>query len=227
MSDSSAKIWDLLNDLEDLVRGGYRLNHPAFIAGDTLVPSAADEKLKKAVATCGKCELNRGRTHTVPGTGVLDPLVLVIGEGPGAEEDRAGLPFVGPAGKYLDKWLGAVDLSREKNCYIANIVKCRPPGNRDPRPEETAACIPYLETQIEYLLPKAILTVGRIAAQILLKTPRGIGSMHGQVFEYHGIPLVPTYHPSGVLRNPEYRRAVWDDLKILRNLIAREMNDVY
>ena len=220
MGEILGKYWELLNDFEDLIHGGYRQDRPGFEPTGIAGPSIADDLLRKQVIVCERCALSRGRSKAVPGAGALTPTVVVIGEGPGAEEDRLGLPFVGPAGRYLDKWLEAIDLSRNKNCYIANIVKCRPPGNRDPKPEESAACLPFLETQIGYLRPKAILTVGRIAAQILLNTTRGIGSMHGQIFEFCGIPLVPTYHPSGVLRNPEYRRAVWDDLKVLKNVIS-------
>lgn len=220
MGEILGKYWELLNDFEDLIHGGYRQDRPGFEPTALENPSIADDLLRKQVITCERCALSSGRLNAVPGDGALKPAVVVIGEGPGAEEDRLGLPFVGPAGKYLDKWLEAIGLSRSTNCYIANIVKCRPPGNRDPKPDESAACMPYLETQIEYLQPKAIFTVGRIAAQILLNTTRGIGSMHGRIFQFRGIPLVPTYHPSGVLRNPEYRRAVWDDLKVLKNVIS-------
>ena len=221
-NDAAKKYWELLWDFEDLIEGGYRRNHPAYQRTRAIGPEKTDEMLRKEVGSCTRCILSEKRTNTVPGMGPLHPAVLVIGEGPGAEEDRLGLPFVGPAGQYLDKWLDAIDLSRDTNCYIANIVKCRPPGNRDPRPEESAACLPYLEAQLSYLRPKAILTLGRIAAQILLNTTRGIGSMHGQLFEYRGIPLVPTYHPSGVLRNPEYRRAVWNDLNVLKKIVFPE-----
>jgi DNA polymerase len=175
--------------------------------------------LEERVRTCTKCPLHEGRTNAVPGTGVLDPLVMVIGEGPGAEEDRLGEPFVGKAGKYLDKWLEAIDLSRTTNAYIANIVKCRPPGNRDPDSEEAAACIPYLHEQIMLIRPKTILTVGRVATGHLLDTQAGIGSLRNTVYRYRDIPLIPTYHPSGVLRNPDYRRPVWEDLKLLRSVL--------
>jgi DNA polymerase len=175
--------------------------------------------LEERVRTCTKCPLHEGRTNGVPGTGVLDPLVMVIGEGPGAEEDRQGLPFVGKAGQYLDKWLDAIEMSRETNAYIANIVKCRPPQNRDPARDEAETCLPYLHEQIMLVRPKTILTVGRVAASYLLDTTAGIGALRGTVYTYRGIPLVPTYHPSGVLRNPDYRRPVWEDLKLLRSVL--------
>ena len=119
----------------------------------------------------------------------------------------------------LDKWLAAISVSREKNAFIANIVKCRPPGNRDPQPEESEACFPYLERQIELVRPRSILAVGRIAAQRLIGSDIGIGKLRGKVYAWGGIPLIPTYHPSGVLRNPSLRGAVWEDLKRLRSLL--------
>jgi DNA polymerase len=142
---------------------------------------------------------------------------MCIGEGPGAEEDRGGRPFVGPAGQYLDRWLGAIDLDRKADCFIGNIVKCRPPGNRDPLPDESGACIPYLQQQIQILRPKVIVGLGRIATQILLGTTDGIGVLRGRWFEYNGIPLLPTFHPSAVLRNSDLRRAVWEDMKKIRS----------
>ena len=168
---------------------------------------------------CGLCGLSETRRNAVPGMGVLDPLVMCIGEGPGAEEDAQGLPFVGPAGQYLDKWLEAIELSRDTNAYIANIVKCRPPMNRDPREDERAACVPYLRRQIQLIRPKTILALGRIASSYLLDSQQGIGKLRRQVMSFEGIPLIATYHPSGVLRNPEYRRPVWEDLKLLRQTI--------
>lgn len=171
------------------------------------------------VASCEQCGLCSGRTHAVPGEGVVDPLIMVIGEGPGADEDRTGRPFVGRAGQYLDKWLAAIKVSRSENAFIGNVVKCRPPNNRDPLPEESLACRPYLDRQIELIRPRAILAVGRIASQQLLGTETGIGRLRGGNYSYKGIPLIVTYHPSGVLRNPSLRQAVWDDLKRLRALL--------
>jgi DNA polymerase len=175
--------------------------------------------LEERVHNCTRCPLHDGRMNAVPGLGPLDPLVMVIGEGPGAEEDRRGVPFVGRAGQYLDRWLEAIELDRKTNTYIGNIVKCRPPGNRDPRPHESEACLPYLREQIELIRPRAILTVGRIASGILIGTRAGITSLRGRTFYYEGTPLIPTFHPSAVLRNPDLKRPVWEDLKRLRALL--------
>ncbi len=177
------------------------------------------ERVAAQVKGCTLCGLAAGRTHAVPGEGAAHPLVLVVGEGPGAEEDRSGRPFVGPAGRYLDKWLEAIGLDRRRNCFIANAVKCRPPGNRDPEPGESAACLPYLARQIALLQPRVILTVGRIATQILTDQSAGVGQLRGRQHSYRGLPLIATYHPSAVLRAPELRRAVWEDLKRLRALL--------
>lgn len=169
------------------------------------------------ISSCTRCGLCNGRTNTVPGTGPAHPVVMVIGEGPGHDEDMQGLPFVGAAGQLLDKMLAAIKLSRETNCFIANIVKCRPPNNRDPLPEEAAACRSFLDAQISALKPKMILLVGRIALQNLLDTKIGITRIHGQFFEYNDIPVMPTYHPSALLRAPELKRDAWNDLKAFRS----------
>ncbi|SIQ79072.1 DNA polymerase [Alkalispirochaeta americana] len=172
--------------------------------------------LEAEIRSCSRCALSLGRTRTVVGEGVLDPLVMVVGEGPGRDEDQQGRPFVGKAGQYLDKWLEAIDLSRETNVYITNIVKCRPPENRDPQPGETDACAPWLHEQIALVRPRLILTLGRISLRVLTGSTRGITGLHGSRFCYRDIPLVPTFHPSAVLRNPEWRRPVWEDLKEVR-----------
>ncbi|MFW5741992.1 MAG: uracil-DNA glycosylase [Spirochaetota bacterium] len=175
--------------------------------------------LEERVRSCTRCPLHEGRMNAVPGQGVLDPQVMVVGEGPGAEEDRRGLPFVGRAGQYLDKWLEAIGLDRATNVYIGNVVKCRPPGNRDPRPHESESCLPYLREQIELIRPRVILTVGRVASGVLIGTSAGITRLRGRTYYYEGAPLIPTFHPSAVLRNQDLRRPVWDDLKRLRALV--------
>ncbi|MCR4742151.1 MAG: uracil-DNA glycosylase [Treponema sp.] len=169
--------------------------------------------LNEKIIRCTRCGLARTRTNVVPGQGVENPKVLVIGEGPGYEEDQKGLPFVGKAGHLLDKMLAAIDLSREKNCYIANIVKCRPPENRDPFPDEQAACMSFLEAQIHILKPKMILCMGRIAGNKLLNLEKTMNELHGQFFDFNGIPLMVTYHPSALLRNEELKVPAWHDLK--------------
>lgn len=179
-----------------------------------------------AVLSCQACGLSAGRKHAVPGEGVADAFVMVIGEGPGAEEDLQGRPFVGRSGQLLDKMLAAVSLSRTVNVFIANIVKCRPPGNRDPQPEESEACAGYLAAQIAYIKPKAILALGRIASRNLLATNEGITRLRGRFFDYRGIPLMPTYHPSALLRDENLKRPAWEDLKRFREKL-RELEPGY
>ncbi len=173
------------------------------------------EVLREQVATCTRCELHQGRKQAVFGTGSLHADWLVIGEAPGAEEDRQGEPFVGRAGKLLDAMLEAVGLHRSR-VYIANILKCRPPNNRDPRPAEVTFCENYLTQQIELVQPEVILAVGRIAAQNLLNVDTPIGRMRGQRFQYSTskIPVIVTYHPAYLLRSPEHKRLAWKDLQL-------------
>ena len=159
-----------------------------------------------------------GRKTAVPGEGAPRPPVLFVGEGPGEEEDRTGRPFVGAAGKYLDKWITAAGLERGA-CFIANCVKCRPPQNREPHPDELTACLPYLERQIAVLEPRVICCLGRIASHALLSTSASLGDLRGRVHDRNGIPVVVTYHPSAVLRDQGLRAAVWQDLKMLKTLL--------
>ena len=186
--------------------------------------AALDWQLLQArVAECTLCDLHKERTHTVFGVGARDADWMIIGEGPGAEEDRQGEPFVGRAGKLLNNMLRALGLRREA-VYIANIVKCRPPGNRDPKPEEAAACRPYLERQIALVKPRLILAVGRIAAQNLLDTDVAVGKLRGRAHRYGEarIPLVVTYHPAYLLRSPEQKARAWDDLCLARALLEED-----
>ena len=170
------------------------------------------------VSSCVKCGLSANRTRTVPGEGSPRAAVMFVGEGPGAEEDRTGRPFVGAAGQYLDKWLKSISLDRS-DCYIANCVKCRPPQNREPHPEEIGACLPYLERQIAAIRPRVICCLGRIAAQTLLGTTASLGALRGKVHDRRGIPVLVTYHPSAVLRDQALRKPVWEDLKALKGLL--------
>ena len=194
-----------------LRQGEARRDEPR--SGDSL------EAIGVEIARCRLCRLAAGRNRVVPGTGSTHPLVMVIGEGPGSEEDKSGIPFVGPAGQLLDKMLSSIGLSRETNCFIGNIVKCRPPMNRDPAPDEQSACIPYLDRQIGLLRPRAFLAVGRIPSQALLGVKDGIGKLRGRRYEYKGVPLVATYHPSALLRDDTYKRPAWEDLKLLRSIL--------
>ena len=180
---------------------------------------AAIDAVAAETAACTRCQLSLNRTTVVPGEGSLDPPVLLVGEGPGAEEDRTGRPFVGAAGNYLDKWIAAAGLDR-RACFIANCVKCRPPQNREPHPDEIAACMPYLERQIRALAPRAILCLGRIASHALLATASSVGELRGRVHDRGGIPLVVTYHPAAVLRDQALRGPVWEDLKLLKGLLG-------
>ena len=173
------------------------------------------EALQAAVAGCRRCGLHQGRTQTVFGVGKVDADWMLIGEAPGAEEDRRGEPFVGRAGKLLDSMLRAVGLSREQ-VFIANILKCRPPNNRDPKPDEVAACEDYLTQQIHAVQPKLILALGRVAAQNLLKTETPIGKMRGNLYRWGdpAVPVVVTYHPAYLLRAPREKRKSWQDLQL-------------
>jgi len=253
MQDILKKYLDLLDSAEDYVEGGWSSGHgnagdlKLSLSGEIAAGGTGDrgrtgaigrtsdrdrtgsgvsdtlEAIAAEVKACGKCRLGSERKNPVPGEGVLNPKVMIIGEAPGAQEDACGHPFVGRAGQYLDKWLHAIGLDRERDVFIGNIIKCRPPKNRDPLPDESAACMPYLKRQIALINPRVILTLGRISTHLLTGTTEGIGKLHGRVLQFEGVPLIPTYHPSGVLRNPVYRQPVWDDLrKLKRTIEARE-----
>ncbi|MBL8479924.1 MAG: uracil-DNA glycosylase [Sterolibacteriaceae bacterium] len=174
------------------------------------------DALAAAVAACRQCGLCEGRKQAVLGVGDRDADWLFVGEGPGAEEDQRGEPFVGQAGKLLDSMLAAIGLRRGENVYIANAVKCRPPGNRTPTQEEMAACRPYLERQIELIRPKLIVALGRPAAQTLLLTEVKIGAARGRLHRYRDILLVVTYHPAYLLRNLPDKARAWEDLCLMR-----------
>jgi len=240
-TESLPRLWKALNLVQDYVSTGFSRRHPELVL--TQPRRAATERAESAeahsvqaaqpaavplddtldiiaaeVASCAKCELCAGRKTAVPGEGSLRPPVMFVGEGPGEEEDRTGRPFVGAAGRYLDKWIPAIGLRREE-CFIANVVKCRPPHNREPHPEEISACLPYLERQVRVVKPLTICCLGRIAAHTLLQTTASLGALRGKVYEWRGIPLVVTYHPSAVLRESTLRKAVWEDLKLLKTII--------
>jgi uracil-DNA glycosylase family 4 len=175
--------------------------------------------LKSAVSGCTQCGLHQTRTQTVFGVGDENAEWMLIGEAPGAEEDRLGDPFVGQAGKLLDNMLAALGLSRRQNVYIANVLKCRPPGNRNPSPEEVEKCSPHLLQQIALVKPKLILAMGRFAAQTLLGTDASIASLRGRVHRYAGVPLIVTYHPAYLLRTLEDKAKAWEDLLFARKTL--------
>ena len=171
-----------------------------------------------AVKGCTRCPLYSTAINGVPGEGNPDADLMIVGEAPGATEDETGRPFVGAAGQLLTKIIGAINLSRE-DVFIANVLKHRPPGNRNPKPDEVVACSPYLLRQIELVKPKVILTLGTFAAQTLLETKLAIGKLRGQVHQYHGVPLIVTYHPAALLRNPAWKRPTWEDVQLARRVL--------
>jgi DNA polymerase len=194
----------------------------AFADAPAAPADEAWSTLAARVRACTLCALHRGRTQTVFGVGKRDARVFVIGEAPGADEDRQGEPFVGRAGQLLNAMLRAIGLPRQE-VYIANILKCRPPGNRDPQPDESAACTPYLTEQIALVGPRVLLAVGRISAQWLLETELPIGRLRGRVHSYgpNGTPLVVTYHPAYLLRSPLEKAKAWSDLCLVRELLSQ------
>ncbi len=176
--------------------------------------------LKEAVSGCRACGLHAGRNRTVFGVGDERAQWMLVGEAPGAEEDRLGEPFVGQAGKLLDGMLAAIGLKRGENVYIANVLKCRPPGNRNPEPGEVARCAPHLARQVELVGPKLILGLGRFAARTLLDSDASIASLRGKVHRYAGVPLVITYHPAYLLRNLPDKAKTWEDLLLARRALG-------
>lgn len=253
--NQKADLAAFLDISSDYLSGGFKRQHAACtFADDTPNPACdtktpASEKTPPAnsvsypddevmtaglkavaaeIAACKRCGLCETRTNTVPGEGAIRPLVMVVGEAPGAEEDAQGRPFVGKAGQLLDRMLdskGKIGLSRGSNCYIANILKCRPPANRNPQSDEISFCAPFLAKQIQILKPRVILAAGNIAAKTLLDSNEGITRLRGIFTEFRGtfllegeynIPLLPTYHPSALLRDETLKAPVWEDLKKLR-----------
>jgi uracil-DNA glycosylase family 4 len=230
-----SRLFRLVRLASDFMQAGYRKTYasePVFRigavrsrAGLAVVPPTAEqtiERIDETVRDCTKCRLHMTRKKAVPGEGTLDPFVLVIGEAPGQEEDLAGRPFIGPAGRYLSKWIEAIGLDRVSHCYITNVVKCRPPQNRQPSDDECGACFPYLEEQVETLRPKTILCVGLVSARMLTRRANtSMATLRERAYELSGIPLFVTYHPSAVLRDQSLRKAVWEDLKKLQAVLAQ------
>ena len=197
----------------------WRLRTSSISLKEASVQEMNWEDLKRAVSSCTACSLHATRTQTVFGVGDERAEWLLVGEAPGAEEDRLGEPFVGQAGKLLDNMLAALGLKRGENVYIANVLKCRPPGNRNPEPEEVARCTPYLLRQIALIRPKLIVAMGRFAAQTLLASDASIASLRGRVHRYAGVPLVVTYHPAYLLRTLPDKAKAWSDLVFARRLM--------
>jgi DNA polymerase len=189
-----------------------------LFATDPIQRAGSLADVAQLIAACRKCKLCDARTTTVPGEGPVNARLVVIGEGPGRTEDETGRPFVGRAGELLTKILEAIKLPRDQ-VYICNIVKCRPPENRLPQYDEIAACLPFLYRQIELVKPAVILAMGGTAAQSLLNTKQSLGALRNQVHRFRGIPVVVTYHPAALLRNPNWKRPTWDDVRIAARLL--------
>ncbi|NCC06932.1 MAG: uracil-DNA glycosylase [Clostridia bacterium] len=185
------------------------------------------EELKQICLSCEKCELSKTRTNVVFGTGNPNSEIMFIGEGPGQMEDETGLPFVGRSGKLLDQYLNAIHLYRDKNIYIANIVKCRPPQNRDPLPNEWEACMPYLRQQFKLIRPKIVVCLGRVAAQRIIKPDFAIMKEHGQWFDKGGTLFTATLHPAALLRNPNNKPLAFEDFVSIRKKIEEICDHTY
>lgn len=192
----------------------------SLFSGGTMAELDTLQAIVAAVATCTRCPLHSTAKNPVPGSGNPNAKFMVVGEAPGQSEDEQGLPFVGAAGQLLTKILAAVDLKRE-DVFICNVLKHRPPGNRNPMPDEVTACRPFLVRQFELLRPKVILALGTFAAQTLLETKLAIGKLRGQLHRYHGVPLIVTYHPAALLRNPSWKRPTWEDVQLARRILDR------
>lgn len=188
------------------------------------LPLSSDERLRlirAELGDCQRCRLGRTRNSIAYGQGNGRAELVFVGEGPGADEDLSGIPFVGKAGQLLTKMIGAMGYTRD-DVYICNVVKCRPPQNRKPEPDEIAACLPFVEAQLQAIQPKVIVLLGATAAQALLGTTRGINALRSRWTEWRGIPVMPTYHPSYLLRVPEHKRLAWDDLRLVMERLGRK-----
>jgi uracil-DNA glycosylase family 4 len=188
------------------------------LADDVAAKLVSIQEIANTVAKCTRCSLYASATNPVPGTGNPNADFMIVGEAPGANEDEQGVPFVGQAGQLLTKIIAAINLTRD-DVFIANVLKHRPPGNRNPLPEEVQACSPYLVRQIELVRPKVILALGTFAAQTLLETKTTIGKLRGQIHRYYGVPLIVTYHPAALLRNPAWKRPTWEDVQLARRIL--------
>ncbi|MBN1396698.1 MAG: uracil-DNA glycosylase [Bacteroidetes bacterium] len=204
---------DMFGDTKKVNKNKFNLDYPA----ESWTSAASIPLLNQAINTCTKCGLSGTRTNFVFGAGNPKAEVVVVGEAPGAEEDAQGEPFVGRGGQLLTKILESIHFKREE-VFICNILKCRPPNNRDPQPEEVELCEPYLWKQLELINPKIILCVGRIAGQSLLKINASLAVMRTKVHDYRGIPLMVTFHPAALLRNPNWKRPCWEDVQKFRKL---------
>ncbi len=229
MTDSKDKISESVSDVRNLLRyhsalGIKDIKCTAAAKSTKKAKGAAAKKgrdldhLRTEIGDCTRCKLCKGRTNLVFGVGNPDARLMFIGEGPGRDEDLQGIPFVGLAGQLLTKIIEAMGFKREE-VYITNIVKCRPPNNRNPEPDEVATCMPFLIKQVEIVKPTVIVCLGSVAAQNLLGTTMNISRMRGKFTEWHGIPVMPTYHPAFLLRNVNMKKPVWEDMKKVMKLL--------
>ncbi len=184
-------------------------------------PRETLEQIRQDLGDCTRCQLHSRRRNLVFGVGNASADLMFVGEAPGQEEDSQGIPFVGPAGQLLTRIIQAIDMSRE-DVYIANVVKCRPPGNRDPEPAEMDTCLPFLVRQIQSVRPRVICTLGRVATQALLSTDKSLRQLRGRTFSFANAVVIPTYHPAYLLRYPEKKRETWEDMKLVRRLLHDE-----
>lgn len=219
--DLSPAIGELLEYLHELGFQDLYLESQESAAGSTKVANSGEslDAVASEASGCTGCRLHEGRRSVVFGSGNPNADLMFIGEAPGAEEDRQGLPFVGRAGELLTRIIKAIDLTRE-DVYIANIVKCRPPGNRDPRPDEVSACRGFLERQIDLIQPRVIVLLGRVAAQTLLGNDLTLSRMRGQWYRVRGVETRVTYHPAALLRNAGFKRPTWEDMQIVRDRLV-------
>lgn len=211
--------------------GATGVEMPADVLTSLRAPPSslsAEQELRKiacAIASCAKCALREGRTNTVPGQGSARPEIMFIGEGPGEEEDRQGLAFVGKAGQLLTRMIAGMGYAREQ-VFIGNVVKCRPPGNRAPMPDETAMCLPYLKAQVRILKPKVIIALGAVATRCLTNVDTGISRLRGTWLSFEGIDVMPTYHPAHLLRNESAKPDAWLDLQAVLKRLGRKIPPV-
>jgi len=229
--DPVRELQDLVGALNDWLRFQRRLGR-AGVRREAGPPAAAPAaapserptlaQVREELGDCRRCKLSQGRTNIVFGQGSPQARLMFVGEGPGAEEDAQGLPFVGEAGRLLNNMLNKLGLQREE-VYIANVVKCRPPGNRDPEADEVAACLPFLRRQVESIRPRVLVALGRVAAHALLETNTPLTRLRGQWQHFGKVPLMPTFHPSYLLRFPRERHKTWEDMqRVMKELVSHE-----
>ncbi len=211
--------WEVENGVLGYEPGKSAAAVPAIPVEQTIDKKAALAALGQELGDCKRCGLHKGRTKIVFGGGNPNARLVFVGEGPGHEEDKSGLPFVGRAGELLNKIINAIDLKRD-DVYICNVVKCRPPDNRDPLPQETSICGPFMRRQLEIISPEVVVCLGRPSAQYVLDTSRPIGKLRGHFHDVDGMKVMPTFHPAYLLRNESAKRPVWEDMKMVRDALG-------